>query len=619
MASIRICRDTITKRSLGYGYVNFHNVQDAERAIDTMNFNDIRDRPCRIMWSQRDPHLRKSGLGNIFVKNLPPAMDNKGLSDMFSYYGNILSCKVVTDADGKSKGYGYVHYETGEAATEAIQKLNGISIDDHVLTALPFLRRQERGGATTWTNLYVKHFPKNWDEAKIRELTEPFGAVSSIALAKDAAGSNKGFGFVSFEEHDAAVKAVEALNGKQIEEDGQTFNFYIGRAQKKTERQRDLASHYLAKREEKQNLYQGRNLYVKNVDDEVTDEEFLKLFSEHGTVANAKIMRDGPGGASKGFGFVCYNNAEDALKAISALNGTRVRTKPLMVTLHQPKSVRVAHLASTFNNRIRGGFNQAPQGFPVPYMFPGGQGFPGGQQRMYGEFPGGPRGPAGPRGLPMRNNFYPLPPYGMPQGGPMQPGNFPQGRRPMGGPMAGPMGGPGPYGPQGGPMGPRGAPMGLRGPPRPGQSPTGRGGMPPQFQQGGPRNQPGVKFNSQVRNQPIPVGLPGAGYPSHAQGHMDMNQQGNAPHMNMGEPLDHTLLADADPQTQKNMIGERLYPLVLNHEPARAAKITGMLLEMEITELLNLLESPDALLAKVHEARMVLEQHERSIQQQENQ
>jgi len=66
----------------------------AERALDTMNFDILKGRPMRIMWSQRDPSLRKSGVGNVFIKNLDRSIDNKAMYDTFSAFGNILSCKV---------------------------------------------------------------------------------------------------------------------------------------------------------------------------------------------------------------------------------------------------------------------------------------------------------------------------------------------------------------------------------------------------------------------------------------------------------------------------------------------------------------------------------------------
>ena len=76
------------------------------------------------------------------------------------------------------------------------------------------------------------------------------------------------------------------------------------------------------------------------------------------------------------------------------------------------------------------------------------------------------------------------------------------------------------------------------------------------------------------------------------------------------EPLTATMLAAAPPQEQKQMLGERLFPLIQQTHADLAGKITGMLLEIDNSELLHMLENQQALKAKMEEAVAVLQAHQ---------
>ncbi|XP_075033054.1 polyadenylate-binding protein 1-like isoform X2 [Mixophyes fleayi] len=286
--SIRVCRDISTRRSLGYAYINFQQPADAERALDTMNFEVIKGRPIRIMWSQRDPGLRKSGVGNVFIKNLDESIDNKALYDTFSAFGNILSCKVVCDENG-SRGYGFVHFETQEAANRAIQTMNGMLLNDRKVFVGHFKSRREREleyGAKVmeFTNVYIKNFGEEMDDVKLKEIFSSFGSTLSVKVMMDDSGRSRGFGFVNFGNHEEAQKAVAEMNGKEI--NGRMV--YVGRAQKRIERQSELKRRFEQIKQERISRYQGVNLYVKNLDDGIDDDRLRKEFSPYGTITSAK-------------------------------------------------------------------------------------------------------------------------------------------------------------------------------------------------------------------------------------------------------------------------------------------------------------------------------------------
>ncbi|KAL1115699.1 hypothetical protein AAG570_005989 [Ranatra chinensis] len=350
--SIRVCRDMITRRSLGYAYVNFQQPAHAERALDTMNFDMLKGRPIRIMWSQRDPSLRKSGVGNVFIKNLDKSIDNKAMYDTFSAFGNILSCKVAQDENGASKGYGFVHFETEESAIKSIDKVNGMLLNGKKVFVGKFIPRKEREKelgekARLFTNVYVKNFGEDFTDDMLKEMFEKFGPITSHKVMNREDGRSRGFGFVAFEDPHSAEQAVEELNGKEIIE-GKPL--YVGRAQKKAERQQELKRKFEQLKMERMNRYQGVNLYVKNLDDTIDDERLRKEFTPFGTITSAKVMLEE--GRSKGFGFVCFSSPEEATKAVTEMNGRIVGTKPLYVALAQRKEDRKAHLTSQYMQRL---------------------------------------------------------------------------------------------------------------------------------------------------------------------------------------------------------------------------------------------------------------------------
>ncbi|GFS35196.1 poly(A) binding protein 2 [Actinidia rufa] len=500
VVSVRVCRDLSTRRSLGYGYVNYSNPQDAARAIEVLNFTPLNDKVIRIMYSHRDPSVRKSGAANIFIKNLDKAIDNKALHDTFSSFGNILSCKIATDHSGQSKGYG----------------------------------KQERDTAmnkTKFNNVYVKNLSESTSEEDLNKIFGEYGILTSVVVMRDGDGKSKCFGFVNFENTDAAANAVEALNGKKID------------------------------------------------DKECIDDDKLReLFSEFGTITSCKVMRD-PSGISRGSGFVAFTTAEEASRALAEMNGKMVGSKPLYVALASGKKIEEQdkldskglafclpfhmYISSTqvqFSQMRPVAMAMAPSLAPrMPMYTPGAPGL--GQQLFYGQAPPAiipPQAGFGyqqqlvpgmrPAGAPMPNFFMPMVQQGQ------------QGQRPGGRRGAGPV--------------------------QQGQQP-----LPLMQQQMFPRGRV-YRYPAGRNMQDVPMPGVAGGMLSVPYDMGGMLSRDTAVGQPMAVPALATSLANAPPDQQRT------------HE--HAAKVTGMLLEMDQTEVLHLLESPEALRAKVKEAMDVL-------------
>ena len=90
-------------------------------------------------------------MGNkLYVGNLPYSIRDNDLQQLFAQHGNVSSAKVMMEREtGRSKGFGFVEMGSDTEAQDAINGLNGRSVEGRAMTvniARPMEARPSFGG-----------------------------------------------------------------------------------------------------------------------------------------------------------------------------------------------------------------------------------------------------------------------------------------------------------------------------------------------------------------------------------------------------------------------------------------------------------------------------------------
>lgn len=342
--TINILRAYGTMKPRGTAIIDFATPEDAEKALEEVNYTEMSGKELQLMWYQIGG-IKDRITGNVFVKNLPPDFKSKELYELFSTVGKVVSARVRYNINGTCKGYGYVQFENKETADKALEEINDKDIRGYKIDVGPFKARDNRNSSINmYNNLFVKCIPKKYTNDDLKNLFASCGEIVSAVIIKERAEDkeNKGFGFVCFKRAEDAKTAEEKLKNVQIE--GQPL--YICKAL-------PLEEHRKKVREERFKLFKDCNVYIKNLPEEVNDEQLKNEFAQFGSVISARVMmeprQDPTTGAtelkSKGFGFVCFRTPEEAKKAVQGAMEQQIFGRMIIAAIAEKKEDRMAKLS----------------------------------------------------------------------------------------------------------------------------------------------------------------------------------------------------------------------------------------------------------------------------------
>ncbi|XP_077417568.1 ELAV-like protein 1a isoform X3 [Vanacampus margaritifer] len=260
--SAKLIRDKVGGHSLGYGFVNYVNPSDAERAIESLNGLRLHSKTIKVSYARPSSDTIKDA--NLYITNLPKTMMQKDVEEMFSHYGRIINSRVLVDqSSGMSRGKAFIRFDKRSEAEEAVKNVNGqkppgasepISVrfaadpnmmkNTQIISQLyhnqsrrfpgPMHHQAQRfrfspmgvdhmGGvgvpgnsAAGWC-IFIYNLGQDSDESVLWQMFGPFGAVTNVKVIRDFNTNKcKGFGFVTMTNYEEAAMAIASLNGYRL-------------------------------------------------------------------------------------------------------------------------------------------------------------------------------------------------------------------------------------------------------------------------------------------------------------------------------------------------------------------------------------------------------------------
>ncbi|KAG0639975.1 hypothetical protein HOY80DRAFT_885569, partial [Tuber brumale] len=152
----------------------------------------------------------------IYIGNLQFEVDEHNLRDEFKAFGPIQSTKIIYDARGMSKGFGYVEFETIEQATSAIEAShNGVLMGRRM--NVQYVHRPTNGSSEPSKTLFIGNLSFDMTDADFDRLFTDIHGCVDVRIAMDrSTGQPRGFAHADFVDINSAVQAKEKLTSVEV-------------------------------------------------------------------------------------------------------------------------------------------------------------------------------------------------------------------------------------------------------------------------------------------------------------------------------------------------------------------------------------------------------------------
>ncbi|XP_077598099.1 ELAV-like protein 2 isoform X5 [Stigmatopora nigra] len=280
--SCKLVRDKITAsvagQSLGYGFVNYVDPKDAEKAISTLNGLRLQTKTIKVSYAR--PSSASIRDANLYVSGLPKTMTQTELEQLFSQYGRIITSRIlVNQVTGLSRGVGFIRFDRRAEAEEAIKGLHC---------------QKPPGAAEPITVKFANNPSQKSSQALLSQLYHsPNRRLDNLL--------NMAYG-VKSRFQPVPMDGVNGLAGMNLP----SPNAWC--------------------------------IFVYNLAPDADESVLWQMFGPFGAVTNVKVIRDFNTNKCKGFGFVTMTNYDEAAVAIGSLNGYRLGDRVLQVSFKTSKT-----------------------------------------------------------------------------------------------------------------------------------------------------------------------------------------------------------------------------------------------------------------------------------------